>query len=57
MSEVPTDSVKKKEHLVEGLFSHIDPPKPTLDMNWAYCAETAAASKLYLWRNGTLAFV
>lgn len=53
----PRDRNDEKETLVRNLFSHLVPPNPSIDMDWAYCAETVAASKLYLLRNGTLALV
>ena len=45
--KMPRDSVQKKDCLENDLFSSLDCLDPCIE-RWAYCAETTAASKLYL---------
>lgn len=57
LHQMPRDKTDRKDSLVQDLFSHLVPRNHSKDINFAYCAETVAASKLHLLRNGTLALV
>lgn len=54
--KMPADWNERKKSLAQGLYSHLVPPNIS-QTDWSHCAETAGASKLYLWEYGTLAFV
>jgi hypothetical protein len=56
LQDMPTDIATKKRSLLE-MYGYLVPKDPLMNMAWSYCAETAAASKLYLLRHGKVGLV